>query len=110
MLSAPDADDAIPAVLASAAFVLVLVSATVVSLAQTKIARDATQIANNATRNEAALRKEAEQLAEAAKRLAEERRLHAYVGDMKSADDEIRANNFEVARDILRRHRPTSPE
>ncbi len=89
---------------------LILVIATLVSLSQAKLARDATATATAATRSEAALRIEAQEQAEAAKELAEEQRLNAYVGDMMAADNAIRSNDLEIARDILIKHRPTLPD
>lgn len=95
---------------ATVAVSLILVIATLVSLSQAKLARDATATATAATRGEAALRIEAQEQAEAAKELAEEQRLNAYVGDMMAADNAIRSNDLEIARDILIKHRPTLPD
>ncbi len=63
-----------------------------------------------AAKNEQELREEAQRQKQKALALAEDRRLDAYIGDLKSVNDLIQANEYEPAREILLKHRPASPE
>ena len=85
--------------MAAAGIALALVIGTVVSTAQAMSAKRARDHAELATMNESQLREQAQQL-------ADERRVAAYVADMKAADELIGANLFQEGREILLKQRP----
>ena len=106
-----------PTFAAAAGITLALIVGTVVSTTQAISAQRAKEVAlqarsdaEMAAMNEQELREEAQLQRQNALALAEERRLDAYIGDLKSVNDLIQANEYEPARELLLKHRPAGPE
>ena len=106
-----------PAVAAAAGITLAMLIGTVAATAQAlraNHARDEAEHARSAAelaeKGERELRQIAQQERTRAIDLAEQQRLNAYVGDMRSVDNLVKNNDYQSAREILLKHRPTDLE